>query len=30
MDPSGNPGVPAQWIHEAAREGTVLLCEDDI
>ena len=30
MDPSGNPGVPAQWTHEAAREGTVLLCEDDI
>ena len=28
MDPSGNPGVPAQWTHEAAREGTVPLCED--
>ena len=30
MDPSGNPEVPAQWTHEAAREGTVPLCGDDI
>ena len=30
MDPSGNPEVPAQWTHEAAHEGVVPLCEDDI
>ena len=30
MDPKENPEVPAQWTHEAAHEGTVPLCEDDI